>query len=151
MKWSKIRGYNKRKAHLECGVVNMAKVGRPPKMQEHDIELLKEKFRQYIDETDIPIIVEFAYKNELDKRYLYERQEFSTLLKQCIQKKEAALEKGTLTGALNPAMAIFSLKQLGWRDKQELEHSGETTSNVSLSLLTTQELKNLAKTKQSST
>ena len=129
----------------------MAKVGRPPKLQEHDIEEIKLKLKQYIDETDIPIIAEFAYLNDVDRRYLYERQEFSTLLKKCVDKKESVLEKGTLTGTLNPAMAIFSLKQLGWRDKQELEHSGETTSNVSLSLLTTQELKNLAKTKQSST
>ena len=46
---------------------------------------------------------------------------FSTLLKKCIAKKEANLEKGALTGKLNPSMAIFSLKQLGWRDKKEEE------------------------------
>ena len=129
----------------------MAKVGRPPKIPEYDMPELVEKFRQYIVDTDVPIIAEFAYQNDLDKRYMYDRVEFSDLLKKCLQKKESRLERGLINNEFNSAGAIFSLKQLGWRDKQELEHSGETTSNVSLSLLTTQELKNLAKTKQSST
>jgi hypothetical protein len=104
----------------------MAKVGRPPKIPEQDMLELVQKFAQYIDETDIPIIAEFAYKNDVPRVWLYDRQEFSALLKKCIDKKEAALEIGTLKGTLNPAMAIFSLKQMGWRDKQEIEHSGET-------------------------
>ena len=104
----------------------MAKVGRPPKVPEADMPELVQKFADYIDETDIPIIAEFAYKTDVPRTWLYDRQEFSALLKKCIDKKEAALERGTLKGELNPAMAIFSLKQMGWKDKQELEHSGET-------------------------
>lgn len=104
----------------------MAKVGRPPKVPEADMPELVQKFADYIDSTDIPIIAEFAYKNGFGKDYIYDRAEFSELRKRCIAKKEAALEIGTLRGELNPAMAIFSLKQMGWRDKQEVEHSGET-------------------------
>lgn len=110
----------------------MAKVGRPPKVKESDMPELVERFRKYIEETDIPIIAEFAYKNELTKQYMAERVEFSNLVKLCLQKKEAALEKGTLTGTLNPAMAIFSLKQMGWRDKQEIEHSGDLEIKIQL-------------------
>lgn len=96
----------------------MAKVGRPPKVKEVDMPELVEKFRTYIEETDIPIVAEFAYTNDLDRRWLYERQEFSTLLKKCVDKKEVALERGMLTGSLNATGSIFSLKQLGWRDKE---------------------------------
>ena len=96
----------------------MAKVGRPPKVKEVDMPELVEKFRTYIEETDIPIIAEFAYMNGFGKQYFHERQEFSNLIKVAIAKKESALERGTLTGTLNPAMAVFSLKQLGWRDKE---------------------------------
>ena len=59
--------------------------------------------------------------NEIDRNYLYDNAIFSTLLKRCIAKKEANLEKGALTGKLNPSMAIFSLKQLGWKDRKEVD------------------------------
>lgn len=96
------------------------KIGRPPKLQEHDLQELVEKFDKYIEETEIPIISEFAYLNNIEKTYLYDRAEFSTLLKKCIAKKESQLEKGSLMGVLNSTQAIFSLKQLGWSDKREL-------------------------------
>lgn len=97
----------------------MAKVGRPPKLKEHDIKELVEKFRQYIESTDIPIIQGFCWRNGISKNYLYDRAEFSELLKIAIAKKEEALEIGALTGALQSPMAIFSLKQLGWKDRAE--------------------------------
>lgn len=104
----------------------MAKVGRPGIVPESEMPELVEKFRRYIEETDIPIIAEFAYQNGLWKQYFYEKAQFSDLLKIAVAKKEAALERGMLTNSLNSTGAIFSLKQLGWRDKQEIEHSGET-------------------------
>ncbi|GIQ62144.1 hypothetical protein PACILC2_07120 [Paenibacillus cisolokensis] len=85
----------------------MAKVGRPPKVKEEDMPELVEKFRRYIEETDIPIIAEFAYKNGFGKNYFHERQEFSNLIKMAMAKKEAALEIGALKGTLNPTMAVF--------------------------------------------
>jgi hypothetical protein len=96
----------------------MARTGRPPKVKMEDMPELVEKFKRYIEETDIPIIAEFSYQNGFGKQYLYDRPEFSDLLKIATAKKEAALEIGTLKGVLNPAMAVFSLKQLGWRDKE---------------------------------
>jgi hypothetical protein len=102
----------------------MAKVGRPPKYTEPDINEMVRKFTEYIECKDMPIIAEFAYLNDIDRRYLYEKEEFSTLLKKAIAKKESYLEEKGLKGEVNPTMAIFSLKQLGWRDKQEFEHSG---------------------------
>ena len=99
--------------------------------QEQDEQLFK-KFKKYIDDTTLPIIAEFAYMNDIERQYLYDNQMFSTLLKKCIAKKEANLEKGALTGKLNPSMAIFSLKQIGWKDRQETE--GNTTPTINITL-----------------
>jgi hypothetical protein len=86
------------------------------------------KFKEYVDQTDIPIIAEFSYQNGFGKQYLYDRPEFSDLIKMCLAKKEAALEIGSLKGTLNPTMAVFSLKQLGWTDKQQVEAMNTNTN-----------------------
>lgn len=96
-----------------------AKMGRPPKLDEPDKADLLEKFEKYIEETEIPILAEFTYKNGINRPWIYAQPDFLTLIKRCMEKKEAALESGTLRGTLNPAMAIFSLKQMGWKDRQE--------------------------------
>lgn len=82
-----------------------------------------ERLDEYVETTDIPILSEFAYKNNLTREYLYTLSKTDEALfnaiKKCTQKKEAVLEKGALKGKLNSTMAIFSLKQLGWKDKQD--------------------------------
>ncbi len=109
-----------------------AKIGRPRKYTAKEIRRLYYKFEIYIEETEIPIIAEFAYKNNLSKDFLYDTLEFSELLKSCISKKETALETKCLKGEVNPAMAIFSLKQIGWRDKQEIDIGIPVRIKVSL-------------------
>ena len=107
-------------------------MARPRSRTQTQDEQLFKKFEKYINDTTLPIIAEFAYTNEIDRNYLYDNAIFSTLLKKCIAKKEANLEKGALTGKLNPSMAIFSLKQIGWKDKQETE--GNTTPTINITL-----------------
>lgn len=58
----------------------------------------------------------FAFKHGISRQRLYEFEEFRELIELCHTKKEADLEIGALTGAFPPSMAIFSLKQLGWKD-----------------------------------
>jgi hypothetical protein len=107
-------------------------VARPRSRTQTQDEQLFDRFKKYIDNTTLPIIAEFAYMNEIDRNYLYDNAIFSTLLKRCIAKKEANLEKGALTGKLNPSMAIFSLKQIGWKDKQADEMQQQPVINISL-------------------
>lgn len=95
--------------------------GRPTEYTPARIAELVDKFRKYIETEDLPIIAEFAYQNGIDKTLIYDKEEFSTLRKIAIAKKEAKLERGTLIGEYNPTMAVFSLKQLGWTDKQQVE------------------------------
>ena len=107
-------------------------MARPRSRTQKQDEQLFKKFEKYINDTTIPIIAEFAYMNDIERQYLYDNKMFSTLLKKCRAKKEANLEKGALTGKLNPSMAIFSLKQLGWKDRQETE--GNTTPIINITL-----------------
>lgn len=102
-------------------VVEEGNAGRRPKYDDKAIEELLVKFKDYIDRSDIPIIAEFAYQNGCGKQFFYDRPEFSDLLKICLAKKESALETGALKGVLNPTMAVFSLKQMGWTDRQQVE------------------------------
>lgn len=81
---------------------------------------------EYIEANDIPIIAEFCYLNNIRKERMYEfaREEGTPLshsMKKAMEKKEANLEKMSLYGQINYKMAIFSLKQLGWRDRPEDE------------------------------
>lgn len=78
---------------------------------------------QYADTTPIPIIKEFAMIVGYTREYLYElaathpKSGLRAALQRIIDRKEIALERGALSGELDRSMAIFSLKQLGWRDQ----------------------------------
>ena len=80
---------------------------------------------KYIDETELPIFKEVCYQNNWDTARIYqlgnENEELLDTIKKLTNKKEAELEKGGLTGKYNPTMAVFSLKQLGWKDRQEVD------------------------------
>lgn len=61
-----------------------------------------------------------------DRQSLYdyqERQEFSCIIKRARTLVECEYEKKL--SLQSPAGAIFALKNMGWKDKQETEHSGE--------------------------
>ena len=87
---------------------------------------------QYIETTDVPIVSEFAYKNGLNRTSVYDIPELADALKLCIAKKEAALEAGALRGQLNCSMAIFSLKQIGWKDTHETTLAGDSKRPIHL-------------------
>jgi hypothetical protein len=96
-------------------------VGRPRTFTDEQVAEIRDKLVQYIATTEIPIVAEFEYLNDIIRQILYDYPEFSTLTKKLIAKKEAQLERKGLMNEVNSTMAIFSLKQLGWRDKQEIE------------------------------
>src|SRR3990167_1559916 len=93
----------------------------------HDWNKVADDFKSYIDETQIPIIKEFCWKvakisystfrSEIQRQ---KKSRLAELAEICVNKKETQLERGGLSGILNPTMVIFSLKQLGWTDRQEL-------------------------------
>ena len=98
-------------------------MGRPKKYTKEFIEELHKKFIEYIDFNDIPILSEFASKNGLYRQQIYELFKdppYNDAIKMCHTKKEAGLERNGLLGKIDRSVAIFSLKQLGWKDTQTI-------------------------------
>lgn len=57
------------------------------------------------------------------------KPEFSYTIKIARLRIEYAYEI-SMHSARNPVAHLFALKNLGWSDKQEIEHSGATTTNI---------------------
>lgn len=98
-----------------------------PKKKKYELKYLCKLIDEYTDNTEIPILKEVCYKNGLNYSYVMqmrakqENEELSNSIKRLLDKKESQLERLGLTGKIDRGMAIFSLKQLGWRDKPEQE------------------------------
>lgn len=89
---------------------------------------------EYIRTADPPILAEYAHIHGITRQYLYQladiekkngKPELSDTLKKISEAKEIKLEKKGLSGEYAPNVAIFSLKQLGWSDKQETKVSSD--------------------------
>lgn len=113
----------------------MSGFGRP---QEYDRETVAIAFAAYIVSEEIPIVAEFAANQGFGKSLMYEwakeDKDFLNLLNKCTTKKESALERKGLKGEVNTPMAIFSLKQLGWSDKQEQTLKGDPTAPLNITV-----------------
>jgi hypothetical protein len=97
-------------------------VGAP---RQHDRLAILAAFEKYIDCTEIPILKEFCWKQKIVSDILYDNDEFAETIRRCAEKKEAGLERAGLAGGINTTLAIFSLKQLGWKDQQAVTISGD--------------------------
>jgi hypothetical protein len=106
-------------------------VGRPVEYTPERIQEIKDAMERYIQETEVPIVAEFAYLNNIRRAILYEIPELSYSVSKLTDKKEAVLEKGGLLGDYNASMAKFSLAQLGWSEKQETKVSGDIPVSIS--------------------
>lgn len=97
-------------------------MSRPVEYTDEVIKWICGSMEKYTQETPIPKFAEFCFINELSREYLYEiarsNKELSYNIKRLFLKKETALENGILSQTVNVTGGIFSLKQLGWSDKQ---------------------------------
>lgn len=108
----------------------MAKRGRPKKYNDGWKSEALKSIEKYIDKEEIPILKEWCYQNKISSTYIYELEEFSEPIKRLLEKKESQLERKGLKGEIDRTMAVFSLKQLGWTDKQEIETKGNSEVEV---------------------
>jgi hypothetical protein len=92
------------------------------------IAMVSGELETYIRATKCPMVSEFCYMHGVHKQRLSEITELASLRDWLICKKEAYLEKAGLALTKEhggrASFIIFSLKQLGWKDKTEVEHSG---------------------------
>ena len=107
------------------------RIGRPPKV---NVEDLINDAENYIATANPPILAEYAHMHGITRQYLYELAGKNKILSDTIKKiseaKEIKLEKGALSGEYSANMAIFSLKQLGWSDKQKIEVSDNIDDSI---------------------
>lgn len=102
------------------------KVGRPPKFTEPVIAEIVKDLEYYIERTADPTIVGFTSnysKYMVHKEYIYDRTEFSQLVKKAIEKQESFLLYGATNNRLNASVSIFRLKQPqhGYKDRTETD------------------------------
>lgn len=86
---------------------------------------------KYTDETEYPILKEacYLYNYNYDTVMKMQRndEELMQSIKRLLDKKESYLEREGVKGNINSTMAVFTLKQLGWRDSIEVDNSKELT------------------------
>jgi hypothetical protein len=106
--------------------------GRPPKYETaEELQNAIDLYWELLDK-DKPTITGLALALGFESRqsfYDYEKDgEFSYTIKKARLKVEAVYESNLHGGAA--AGSIFALKNFGWTDKQEIEHSGPISIKV---------------------
>lgn len=111
-----------------------------PKQPKYEIPYMIEQIQKYLRECNvdgsqytksgqrkplrIPILKECCLKNSWSYDWVIEMQRNNEDLNDAIREllgwKEILLEQGMLYGTIKHGAAIFSLKQLGWRDNQSI-------------------------------
>lgn len=100
------------------------KGGRPPLYDNvGDFDIIIEN---YFDSTKTPTLAGLAFALGMSRQALYKyenKDEFVNSIKRAKQRIEAIYEE-RLIYEPNQTGVIFALKNYGWSDKRELEHSG---------------------------
>ena len=101
--------------------------------EKRDWSRIMEYANEYLMAVDIPIITEFANAIGAASSTLYTAADNNPEVREAIRmlsdEKQAILEEGALTGKLNATMAIFSLKQMGWKDRVDMDARLEARVN----------------------
>ena len=102
---------------------------------------------QCIKQKEVPILKEVFVKKGWDYVYvtqvlngrLLEQEPIDDRLdisiKKLINTKEYMLERLGLKGKINTTMAVFSLKQLGWRDQQQVDVGNTNNKTIKITLV----------------
>lgn len=101
----------------------MAEMGRPPLWK--DPADLKALVDSYFESTDRPTLSGLAVFLGTDRHTIYnykEKDNFFHIIKEATDKVSAAYEE-RLIYENNPTGVIFALKNMGWKDKTEVDQS----------------------------
>ena len=113
---------------MQAGIDEYFELCQPKYATDADGNVLKDNRGNPITELNPPTITGLALHLGFCNRsamYDYEaRGEFCHAVKTARSRCENWVEVNGLQGNTPPAMAIFALKNYGWSDKQEIEHSG---------------------------
>ena len=88
----------------------------------------------YTEQTEYPILKELCYLKHYNYDYVMQLQrdneELSQSIEELLYKIESYLEREGIKGNLAQTMAVFTLKQLGWRDNIEVK--AENTNRITI-------------------
>lgn len=100
---------------------------------------------QCVKQKEVPILKEVFVKKGWDYVYvtqvlngkLLERKDdkLDISIKNLVNAKEYMLERLGLKGKINATMAVFSLKQLGWRDQQQVDVGTDNKKSIKITLV----------------
>lgn len=100
---------------------------------------------QCVKQKEVPILKEVFVKKGwsyeyvckiLNGRLLEQKDErLDTSIKNLVNAKEYMLERLGLKGKINSTLAVFSLKQLGWRDQQQVDVGADTKKSIKITLV----------------
>jgi hypothetical protein len=97
---------------------------------------LKTEADLYFEGTDRPTLAGLAYALGIDRQTLYnykKRDGFFDIIKNYRDRVEVKYEERLIYDN-QPTGVIFALKNMGWKDKVEQEHSGNLGFDVTLKL-----------------
>lgn len=103
--------------------------GRPAKYTLKYVNEEADRLLKFFKNKTTIFLKEFAVYRGYSRQRLSEfgkiSPKFSDALKVCKDIQEMRIATGALKGKYNASFAIFALKNVaGWRDKQEVDHSG---------------------------
>lgn len=78
----------------------------------------------YFDKEEKPTLAGLAYELGINRQTLYNyenKDQFLDIIKKARERVEASYE-GRLIYGSNPTGVIFALKNMGWKDKQEVDN-----------------------------
>ena len=100
---------------------------------------------QCVKQKEVPILKEVFVKKGWDYTYvtqvlngrLLEQKDdkLDISIRNLVNAKEYMLERLGLKGKINATMAVFSLKQLGWRDQQPVDVGTDTKRSIKITLV----------------
>jgi len=113
--------------------------GRPEKYTEEFVKEEVNKILSFVLEDKNMVYIGEVFENIPYPRENWSRwakdysdvEEISHTIKRVNEILENRINIGGLKGKLNPTMTIFNLKNnYGWKDKSEIENSGETSMTI---------------------
>lgn len=90
-------------------------------------ESLSEAITAYFAENARPTLAGLALALKIDRQTLYnyaDKEDYFDIIK-AARDKVAAVYEERLIYENNPTGVIFALKNMGWSDKSQIEHSGD--------------------------
>lgn len=102
---------------------------------------------QCVKQKEVPILKEVFVKKGWDYMYVTQILNGKLLeqkpsddrldrsIKNLINAKEYMLERLGLKGKINSTLAVFSLKQLGWRDQQQVDVGSTNNKSIKITLV----------------